>query len=77
MFDAPMPVWVTDRYAEFGWRHTHGFAVAASPTVVLVDNVAGTPTARVGVPGGGDAPVVLPSARRPLTWRLPLTAGVR
>jgi len=35
--DAPMPVWVTVEYAEIGPLHTHGFAVAVSSTVVLVE----------------------------------------
>lgn len=35
--DAPAPVWVTVEYAEIGSLRTHGFAVAASPTVVLVE----------------------------------------
>jgi hypothetical protein len=35
--DAQVPVWVTVQYAEIGVLHTHGFAVAASPTVMLVE----------------------------------------
>lgn len=32
-----IPVWVQVEYAEIGGLRTHGFAVAASPTVVLVE----------------------------------------
>lgn len=35
--DAAVPVWVTVEYAEIGSLRTHGFAVAASSTVVLVE----------------------------------------
>ncbi len=33
---APMPVWIDVVYAEIGGLHTHGFAIAASDDVVLV-----------------------------------------